>query len=65
MDPSARGGTMFGPEVISRTDRHGGYIETLMPVRGEVYYRSCAHGVCRYSSDLWQAEMYLDQMVGR
>jgi hypothetical protein len=33
---------MFGPEVISRTERDGGSIETIMPVKGEVYYRSCA-----------------------
>lgn len=56
---------MFGPEVISRTDRDGGYIETLMPVRGEVYYRSCVGGVCRYSSDQWQAELYLDQLLAK
>ena len=56
---------MFGPEVISRTDRDGGYIEMLMPVHGEVYYRSCVGGTCRYSSDLWQAELYLDHLLGR
>jgi hypothetical protein len=51
--------------VISRTDRDGGYIETLEPVgAGELLYRSCAHGICRYSSDLWQAEIYLDQLLG-
>ena len=54
---------MREPEVISRTDRDNGYIETLQPVRGEIYYRSCYGGICRYSSDLWQAEMYLDAMV--
>lgn len=54
---------MKPPEVISRTDRDGGYIETLQPERGELFYRSCAHGYCRYSSDLWQAELYLDQLV--
>ena len=56
---------MFGTEVISRTDRDGGYIETLMPVRGEVYYRSCVGSICRYSSDLWQAELYLDHLLAR
>jgi len=56
---------MHGPEIISRTDRDGGYIETLMPIRGEVYYRSCVGSVCRYSSDLWQAELYLDQLLAR
>jgi len=54
---------MFGPEVISRTERDGGSIETLMPVKGEVYYRSCVGGTCRYSSDLWQAELYLDHLL--
>ncbi len=56
---------MFGPEVISRTERDGGCIETIMPVKGEVYYRSCVGGTCRYSSDLWQAELYLDHLLGR
>jgi len=56
---------MLGPEIISRTDRDGGYIETLMPIRGEVYYRSCVGSTCRYSSDLWQAGLYLDQLVCR
>jgi hypothetical protein len=55
---------MFGPEVISRDDRDGGYIETLLPAeKGEVYYRSCVGGVCRYSSDFFQAEIYLNQML--
>lgn len=54
---------MFGPEVISRTERDGGSIETIMPVKGEVYYRSCFGGTCRYSSDLWQAELYLDHLL--
>jgi len=54
---------MTNAVVLSRTDRDHGYIETLQPERGEIYYRSCVGGVCRYSSDLWQAEMYLDQML--
>lgn len=53
-------------EVISRIERDGGYIETLQPPgQGELYYRSCAHGVCRYSSDLWQAEIYLDHLLAK
>lgn len=57
---------MTQPIVISRTDRSGGYIETLEPAGGgELYYRSCAKGYCRYSSDLWQAELYLDQLLAR
>ena len=56
---------MNGPEVISRTDRDGGTIETLMPINGEIYYRSCVGSTCRYSSDLWQAELYLDQLLAK
>jgi hypothetical protein len=57
---------MNGPEVLSRTDRDGGWIETLQPADGgELYYRICAHGMCRYSSDLWQAELYLDHLLAR
>jgi hypothetical protein len=57
---------MSNPEVISRHERDGGYIETLEPANGgELYYVSCAKGYCRYSSDLWQAELYLDQLLAR
>jgi hypothetical protein len=57
---------MSEPQVLSRTDRDGGWIETLQPEGGgELYYRSCAHGMCRYSSDLWQAELYLDHLLAR
>ncbi len=55
---------MTQPTIISRVDRAAGCIETLEPAGGgELYYRSCAGGVCRYSSDLWQAELYLDQIT--
>ena len=57
---------MPNPEVIGRMDCDGGYIETLVPEGGgEVYYRTCVAGMCRYSSDLWQADIYLQQMLGR
>ena len=56
---------MHGLQVISRTDRDGGYIEALMPSEGEIYYRSCVGGICRYSSDLWQAELYLDHLLAK
>lgn len=56
---------MDRPEVISRMDRDGGYIETLDRPGMEIYYRSCAHGYCRYSSDLWQAEMYLNHLLAQ
>lgn len=57
---------MPNPTVISRHERDGGFIETLEPEQGgELYYRSCAKGYCRYSSDLWQAEIYLDHLLAR
>lgn len=57
---------MPNPTVISRIERDGGLIETLEPEHGgELYYRSCVGGTCRYSSDLWQAELYLDQLLAR
>jgi hypothetical protein len=51
-------------EVIGRYERDGGFIETLDRPGFEIYYRSCA-GYCRYSSDLWQAEMYLDELLAK
>ena len=52
--------------VISRMYRDGGWIETLEPAGdGELYYRSCALGLCRYSSDLWQAELHLNDLLAR
>jgi hypothetical protein len=56
---------MLGTEIISRIERDGGTIETLLPINGEIYYRSCVGSTCRYSSDLWQAELYLDQLLCR
>lgn len=57
---------MPNPIVISRHERDGGYIETLEPEGGgELYYMSCAKGYCRYSSDLWQAEIYLNHLLAR
>lgn len=58
--------SMSQPKVIGRTDRDGGWIETLEPdAGGELYYRSCVGGICRYSSDLWQAELYLNHLLAR
>ena len=54
---------MGEPEIISRYERDGGFIETLDRPGFELYYRSCAGGVCRYSSDWFQAEIYLNQML--
>lgn len=56
---------MNEPEVISRMDRDGGFIETLDRPGFELYYRSCVGGICRYSSDLWQAELYLDHLLAK
>jgi len=52
-------------EIIARCERDGGYIETLFREGMEIYYRSCVGGICRYSSDLFQAELYLDQLLSR
>ena len=54
---------MFGPEVISREDRDGGYIETLLPAeRGEVYYRSCVGGIDRKSTRLNSSHSSVSRM---
>ena len=63
MRPGAR--CMGEPEVVSRMDRDGGFIETLDRPGFELYYRSCVGGICRYSSDLWQAELYLDHLLAK
>lgn len=51
---------------IGRIDYDDGfYIETLIDSRlGEPMYRSCTPSgdICRYSSDLWQAELYLQHL---
>jgi hypothetical protein len=53
------------PTILSRTDfEDGSYIEVLEPAEGgEMYYRTCYKGMCRYSSDLWQAHVYQHQMT--
>ena len=53
------------PTVLSRIEfDDGSFIETLEPVDGgEMYYRTCYNGMCRYSSDLWQAQIYCHQMT--
>jgi hypothetical protein len=54
---------------IGRTEYDDGfYIETLTDQRtGEPMYRSCTPGggICRYSSDLWQAELYVQHLRAR
>jgi len=58
---------MQEPTVVSTIEPHPGVtVETLEPADGgELYCRTCTAGTCRYSSDLWQALLYADQMVGR
>jgi hypothetical protein len=53
------------PKVIGRWEIRGGTIEQLERANGELYYRSCARGYCRYAEDLWCAQMYLDQLLAR
>lgn len=54
------------PVVLGVIEAHPNVtVETLEPEGGgELYYRTCTRGICRYSSDLWQAMLYADQMVG-
>lgn len=51
-------------QPIGRTEcANDAYIETLYDERtGEPYYRTCSKGgaICRYSSDLWQAQIYAE-----
>ena len=53
------------PKVVSSVEPSFGVIvETLEPADGgELYYRTCTAGTCRYSSDLWQAMLYADQLA--
>jgi hypothetical protein len=47
--------------------KDGFYVEMLTDERtGEPYYRSCTlgGGTCRYSADLWQAELYVQHLRG-
>jgi hypothetical protein len=41
------------------------YVEQLENERGEMYYRACRNGVCRYCEDLWMAQMYAKSMSDR
>ena len=58
---------MQEPKVTSSIEPSPGVmVETLEPADGgELYYRTCIAGTCRYSSDLWQAMLYAEQIVGR
>ena len=56
---------MQEPKVVSSIDPCPGVmVETLEPADGgELYYRTCAAGICRYSSDLWQAMLYAEHLA--
>ena len=56
---------MQEPKVVSSIDPCPGVmVETLEPANGgELYYRTCAAGICRYSSDLWQAMLYAEHLA--
>jgi len=57
---------MTQPVVVNSYLRNGGCIDTIEPANGgELYYRSCVDGCCRFSSDLWQAELHLDNLLLR
>ena len=55
--------TTMEREVLDRMDRgNGRWIELLGPGFGEEpVYRACGQNgaICRYTSDLWQAEIYV------
>ena len=55
------------PKVTSSIEPCPGVmVETPEPADGgELYYRTCTVGMCRYRSDLWQAILYAEQMVGQ
>lgn len=52
-----------------RIDHEDGYFIELLTCQhtGEPMYRSCSLGgaICRYSSDMWQAELYVQHLRGR
>lgn len=51
--------------MINSVELHPGVtVETLEPADGgELYCRTCTAGTCRYSSDLWQAILYAEQLA--
>ena len=51
------------PPATSIRTKGRGTIEVFTTEDGTTHYRSCAAGMCRYSTDLRQAEIYLDQML--
>jgi hypothetical protein len=49
-------------QVISK--RNGAFIDVLED-GPYILYRSCAGGLCRYSDDLWQAEIYIEHLLAQ
>lgn len=56
---------MQEPKVVSSIEPCPGVmVEMLEPADGgELYYRTCTAGMCRYSSDLWQAILYAEHLA--
>lgn len=51
------------PKILSSTSFDDGRcIEQLQDHKGNLYYRVCGGGYCRYCEDLWMAHVYADQM---
>jgi hypothetical protein len=49
--------------VIHTTEYDGGYfLDQLIGDSGDIYYRACKGGVCRYAEDHYIAMMYLEGM---
>lgn len=49
--------------IISKTDLGDGYsVEQLQDAKGDLYYRVCHAGICRYCEDEYYAYVYAAQM---
>ena len=49
--------------VVHSDDMGDGFaLEQIENDRGEIYYRACKGGVCRYAEDEYIARMYLEGM---
>ena len=51
--------------ISQRILKDSGAVIEVLEDGGEVLYRSCAHGYCQYSNDLWQAEIYCDHLIAK
>lgn len=65
-NPGAQNGSSDrapGVKILSSHDLSDGRcIEQLQDDQGNILYRVCGGGVCRYCEDLWMAHLYADQM---